>query len=121
MDADEVALDLRRIRSPITGVVVERLLAPGEAAGRTPILRLAQIDPLRVDVFAPVTMLGKIRIGMGAQVVPEAPLNGAHLARVTVVDRVVDAASGTFGVRLELPNARYRLPAGLKCKVRFLP
>ena len=40
-------------------------------------------------------------------------------ARVTVVDRVVDAASGTFGVRLELPNPDYRLPAGLKCKVRF--
>ena len=34
-------------------------------------------------------------------------------------DRVVDAASGTFGVRLELPNPGYRLPAGLKCKVRF--
>jgi hypothetical protein len=32
---------------------------------------------------------------------------------------VVDAASGTLGVRLELPNPGYRLPAGLKCKVRF--
>jgi multidrug efflux pump subunit AcrA (membrane-fusion protein) len=38
---------------------------------------------------------------------------------VTVVDRVVDAASGTFGVRLEVPNPNYRLPAGLKCKARF--
>ena len=40
-------------------------------------------------------------------------------ARGQVVDRVVDAASGTFGVRLELPNPNYALPAGLKCKVRF--
>jgi multidrug efflux pump subunit AcrA (membrane-fusion protein) len=40
-------------------------------------------------------------------------------AKVTVVDRVVDAASGTFGVRLELPNPGYKLPAGLKCKTRF--
>jgi hypothetical protein len=39
---------------------------------------------------------------------------------VTVVDRVVDAASSTFGVRLELANPDYRLPAGLKCRVRFL-
>ena len=50
---------------------------------------------------------------------PEAPVNGAYQARVKVVDQVVDAASGTFGVRLELPNPGYRLPAGLKCKVRF--
>ena len=29
------------------------------------------------------------------------------------------AASGTFGVRLELPNPDFKLPAGLKCTVRF--
>jgi RND family efflux transporter MFP subunit len=115
----EAALALRTIRSPITGVVVERSLAPGEAAGRAPILKLAQIDPLRVEVFAPVAMLGKIRVGMRAQVVPEAPLNGTQTARVIVVDRVVDPASGTFGVRLEVANAEHRLPAGLKCKIRF--
>jgi hypothetical protein len=32
---------------------------------------------------------------------------------------VADAASGTYGVRLELPNPGNRVPAGLKCKVRF--
>ena len=46
-------------------------------------------------------------------------MRGTHTARVKVVDPVIDAASGTFGVRLELPNPNYRLPAGLKCKVRF--
>jgi len=38
---------------------------------------------------------------------------------VTVVDKVMDAASGTFGVRLALPNPDLALPAGLKCKIRF--
>lgn len=117
----QVALGMRTIRSPITGVVAERLLSPGEFAGKSPILKLAQIDPLRVEVFAPVSLLGKVHGGMRARVVLEQPLNGAYIARVTVVDRVVDAASGTFGVRLELRNPGYRLPAGLKCKVLFLP
>jgi hypothetical protein len=27
--------------------------------------------------------------------------------------------NGMFGVRLQLPNSDYRLPAGLKCKIRF--
>lgn len=115
----QAALDLRTIRSPVAGVVVERLLAPGETTGRSPILRLAQIDPLRVEVFVPVALLGRIRVGARAQVVPEAPANSAHTGQVVVVDRVVDSASGTFGVRLELPNPDHRLPAGLKCKVRF--
>ncbi|MFN0162035.1 MAG: hypothetical protein ACKVQQ_12450, partial [Burkholderiales bacterium] len=33
------------------------------------------------------------------------------------VDRVIDAASSTFRVRLELPNPDAKLPAGLRCKV----
>lgn len=113
-------LALRTVRSPITGVVMARFLAPGELAGDTPLLRLAQLDPLRVEVFAPVALIGQIRVGLRGQVIPEAPVGGVHAARVTVVDRVVDAASGTFGVRLELPNPGNRLPAGLKCRVRFL-
>jgi hypothetical protein len=30
---------------------------------------------------------------------------------------VIDGASSTFRVRLELPNADFSLPAGLRCKV----
>lgn len=115
------ALEMRTIRSPITGVVVQRFLSPGEfTANETPILKLAQIDPLHVEVFVPVSLLGEVSVGMQAQVTPEAPVNGVHIAKVTVVDRVIDAASGMFGVRLTLPNPNYSLPAGLKCKVLFI-
>jgi RND family efflux transporter MFP subunit len=113
-------LGLRTIKSPFAGVVVERLAHPGEFAKQTPILKIAQIDPLRVEVIVPVSQFGRIVDGMRADVIPEAPLAGVYPARVKVVDRVVDAASGTFGVRLEMPNPAYRLPAGLKCRVRFL-
>ena len=116
-------LTRRTIRSPVHGVVMERLLTTGEfiASDRgDPILRLAQLDPLRVEVFVPVARLGQIAVGKKAEVMPQAPINGTYIARVTVVDRVADAASGTFGVRLELPNRDYRIPAGLKCTIRFL-
>lgn len=110
----------RTIYSPITGVVVERLLAPGEfSRDEQPVFKLAQLDPLRVEVFAPVDLIGNITVGQRAEVTLQAPVNGTYRAHVTVVDRVVDAASGLFGVRLELPNRDSRLPAGLKCKVRL--
>ena len=34
---------------------------------------------------------------MPAEVMPEPPLAGAYRAKLKVVDRVLDAASGTFG------------------------
>jgi len=112
-------LELKTIRSPVNGVVVERLLNSGEFTKQAPIVRLAQIDPLRVEVIVPVAMYGRIKLGQMAEVHPEAPVGGAWPAKVTVVDRVIDAASGTFGVRLALPNHDLRLPAGLKCRVKF--
>jgi RND family efflux transporter MFP subunit len=115
----EAALDVHSLRSPVRGVVVRRILAPGEYADPPQVLELAQIDPLHVEVFAPVRLLGKIQVGQRASVLPEDPVGGNHEARVTVVDPVVDAASGTFGVRLELPNPDHAIPAGLKCRVRF--
>jgi RND family efflux transporter MFP subunit len=118
--AEEV-LKQRALRSPIDGVVVERLLVPGEYRNdQSPVLTLAQIDPLRVEVFVPTAYFGQIRIGNRAEVRPERPLDGVHIATVTVVDRVLDAASGTFGVRLALPNPRLTLPGGIRCQVAFV-
>jgi RND family efflux transporter MFP subunit len=108
------------VRSPVNGVVVERYLHQGEYIEDKPVMRLAQIDPLHVEVIMPVSMLGSVKNGMVAEVKPEAPVGGVYKAKVTIVDKVVDAASGTFGVRLELPNPEYKLPPGLKCKVLFL-
>ena len=113
------SLNLHRIYSPLTGVVVERLLSPGELARQTPILKLAQLDPLRVEVFAPLSLLGKIKPTMKAVVRPEGNGHTGYAAKVTVVSPVADTASGTFGVRLEMPNPNNALPAGLGCTVDF--
>ena len=113
-------LELRIIRSPIQGVVVERTLGPGEYIGEGSIMSIARIDPLYIEVIAPINWLGKIKKGMNAQVRAETTAGGVYKARVIIVDQVVDAASGTFGVRLELPNPSYSLPAGLRCRVRFM-
>src|SRR3954469_24790690 len=61
------AVEQRRLKSPITGVVTERLQQVGEVAqtgeSARPVLRLAQTNPLRVEVVLPVAMLGKVRQG----------------------------------------------------------
>ena len=116
----EEQIKQRTLVSPIDGVVTERLLVPGEYRNeQNPVLTLAQIDPLRVEVFVPTSQYGRIRIGSPADVRPQQPIGGSYSATVAVVDQVLDAASGTFGVRLALPNPDGRLPAGIRCKVQF--
>jgi RND family efflux transporter MFP subunit len=107
----------RTLRSPITGVVVERSMALGEYVDQKPVLRIAAIDPLRVDVLVPAAAFGQVTLGMGATVVPELVDRRSLSATVKTVDRVIDAASNTFRVRLSLPNPGGTLPAGLRCKV----
>jgi RND family efflux transporter MFP subunit len=77
------ALNLRTILSPLNGVVVDRLLSPGELSGKTPILKLAQINPLRIEVFAPLSLLGKVMQGMKADVHPEGYAATSYQAHVT--------------------------------------
>ena len=115
------ALQLHTIRSPINGVVVDRLLSPGELARQTPVMKLAQINPLRVEVFAPISLLGKLKTGMRADVRPEGKGQPVYQAKIVVVNKVVDSASGTFGIRLEMPNPNNAISAGLACTVEFQP
>lgn len=111
---------LRTIVSTIDGVVTERLLAPGDYVGEAPILKLASIDPLKVEVIVPVKRFGAAKKGMKAEVRPESPVGGVYVGRVTIVDKVVDAASSTFIVRVDIKNTDLKIPSGLKCRVRFI-
>lgn len=112
-------LGQRTIRSPISGVVVERYLSPGERVEEKPIYRVAMVNPLRVEVVLPASAYTVVKEGMNVNVLPDFPGATPRKARVTLVDRVIDGASNTFRVRMELPNADFSLPAGLRCKADF--
>lgn len=110
-------LALRTIRSPVDGVVVQIFITPGESVEDRPIMQVAQVDPLNVEVIAPAELFGTVKKGMTFEVRPEAAVGGRYEAEVTIVDQVIDAPSGTFGLRAELPNPKHSIPAGLRCKV----
>jgi cobalt-zinc-cadmium efflux system membrane fusion protein len=115
----EAQLARRQVRAPIGGIVVDRFAAAGEYVDDRPILRIAEVNPLRVEVVVPAAAFGLVAQGARAVVRPEAgPVRDAT-ATVTIVDRVLDPASNTFRVRLSLPNPDARIPAGSRCKVDF--
>jgi len=110
----------RSIRSPVNGIVAKIMLRPGDLLSsnqKDPVIKLVQVDPLNVELVLPFSRFGQIRPGESAEVFPQAPVGGKHVAKVEIVDPVVDAASDTFGVRL--PNPHDRVPPGIECRVRF--
>jgi len=119
LQAAREELKMRTIRSPLNGVVVDRFLSRGEFIQEMPVIRLAQINPLYVEVIAPVALFGSINVGDTAELELAPPLSGTYTVNVVVVDRVIDAASGTFGIRLSLPNPGNEIPSGLNCIVRI--
>lgn len=116
----EVALEKRTVVSPFNGVVVETYKTAGEYVNADPILRIAQLDPLYIETIIPAEQLGRIQPGMRADVVTVGSADQRWVAHVDRVDSVIDVASGTFGVRLKLPNPDLSIAAGLRCEVSFI-
>lgn len=116
-------LNRRVIKSPFDGVVMDQYLHPGALVdggeGKKPILKIAQTQPLAVQAILPFRFFPQLRVGQRVTVLPEKPFGGELAATIASVDRVVDAAAGTFGVVVNLPNARNQLPGGIRCKLRI--
>jgi len=117
------ALIQRTITSPIDGVIMERYKSVGEYLEAEAVYKIARLDPLNVELIVPVSYFGQIERGMQASISLEVEtdqITTDPVATVTSVDRVADAASGTYTVTLSLPNAGYRIPSGLRCQLEFI-
>jgi len=119
LELERSQLALRTILSPIDGIVVDRYAMVGESVEGRSIMRLAQVNPLKVELIAPTEYFGLIQKGMVAEVYPEQPENRVFKATVTIVDKLIDPASGSFTVRMTLPNPDDKLVGGVNCITRF--
>ena len=104
--------------SPINGAIVERNANPGQIVG--PAANLFTVGDLRhvwitVDVYE--GDLSRVRQGATATVTPTALPGESFTGRVTYAGGVVDTASRTFKVRVELENPGFRLRPGMFAQV----
>ena len=66
---NRILLQQKRITSQVKGVVIDTLLSPGEYVHeQSPILEIAQTDPLNVEVLLPIARYQDIAIGRLAEV-----------------------------------------------------
>lgn len=108
------------LRSAIAGTVVERNASPGATVG--PANNLFTVADLRnvwitVDVYE--ADLARVRQGAVATVTPTALAGETFPGRVTYAGGIVDTASRTFKVRVDVANPGFRLRPGMFAQVRL--
>lgn len=108
------------IRSPISGVVVERNVEIGQAAAPgVPLLRILDQSTLQVDIQLPESDFGKITPGMSAVIGMDAFKNSQFQGKVALVNPMIDMQTRTFRVRVEVGNPGGRLVEGMFARVGF--
>jgi len=112
-------VERRAISSPIDGVVADVPVTLGELVIDDPVVRVVQLDPLRVEAVLPGRLFGTFSPEDEALVRAEYDDGLVRRATIELVDPVLDAGSGTFRVRLLLPNPEHAIVAGQQCRVRF--
>jgi multidrug efflux pump subunit AcrA (membrane-fusion protein) len=101
-------------------VVTDIKLLPGEYIYEsTPIMTIAQVDPLSVELVLPAEKYRLLKPGDLAELHLLQPMDRTVQARIEVVDPLIDPASDTFRVRLALPNPGNEIPAGVRCMAKL--
>lgn len=121
LNVAKVQLSMRSIRAPFDGIIAERYVWPGERVEEKPLFKIVKINPLRVEIVAPVELFGQVTTSQMIKVMPDLPHAKPIDAKVILVDKVIDGASNTFRVRAEINNPNSEVPSGLRCKAEILP
>ena len=116
----QVRLNQRSTRSPLNGIVVERMKEPGEYVDETPFLKVVSLNPLHAEVVIQSEFYGQVSPRMPVTLFVDGSAV-EHAGTVKIIDPVIDAASNTFAVTVELENDEQLLSAGVRCRVEFIP
>ncbi len=119
-DRDREAINQTVIEAPIDADILRIAVHGGEAAQPlSPVLSIVAVDPLDVIAYVPIGTVGRIRVGSQAGLKLEGVDAGPLQCTVKVVDRVADPASGTYRVKLTLPNPDRKIAAGARGSMTF--
>ena len=109
-----------RIRSSITGVVVERNVEVGQSvAPGIQVLRILDQTTMKVDVELPEKDFGRITVGASVNVTVDAYQGQNFPGKITLINPMVDPKTRTFQVRIELPNPSEKLVDGMFARTRL--
>ncbi len=126
----QVWLDWTIIKSPIDGVVLEKLADPGElvtpqsfGGGKGPstaLLALADPTDLQVEIDINEKDLPKIALKQPCRISPEAYLDKVYQGYVAEIAPEANRQKGTLQIKVQIQNPDHFLTPELSAKVDFL-
>jgi RND family efflux transporter MFP subunit len=108
-------LELLHLRAPFDAAVMEVIAETGAALRvGDPILRIAQLDPLEVELPLPASLYNRLRVDERYTLEASIPVGTTLEATLTRRADEIDPASDTFIAVFEIPNPDTALPAGFR-------
>jgi membrane fusion protein, multidrug efflux system len=102
------------IRAPIAGVVSRRHIRIGNTISTNePAFQVTELDPLLAYLHIPEREFRRLERGQAAELSLDAIPGQRFMARVQRISPIVDPATGTFKVTLEVPLQDARLKPGM--------
>ena len=120
---DELQINLGNttVNSPVNGYVAKRLVDPGAYVTQSvTLLSVVDISTVRLVVNLVERDLRKVSVGAGASVSVDAYPGETFTGRVARVAPVLDPATRTAEMEVEIPNASGRLKPGMYARVRLI-
>jgi RND family efflux transporter MFP subunit len=113
------------LRAPFSGVITGKYFENGEMysgtpttqSGRSAIVTLMQVNPLKINVAVSEQYYPLVKLGMKANVVADVYANELFTARVFRISPTINSVSRSFLAELELPNRNNLLKPGMFVRV----
>ena len=108
------------IVSPLDGVVSERMVSEGEYVKvGTNLLKIVDIDPLKLSFALPEKFSGQLKIGQAVEVETKAYHGKIFTGNVYFISPQVNLNTRTFEVKAKVANTNYQLKPGFFVDVKL--
>jgi membrane fusion protein, multidrug efflux system len=120
LDELKITLSSTEIRSPVNGFVGKRMLDPGASvSSNTTVVLMVQIDRVRLVANVVEKDLRRVRVGSAADVEVDAYPGEIFHGRVARLAPVLDPATRTAQMEVEVQNDDFRLKPGMYSRVKL--
>jgi HlyD family secretion protein len=119
---DELKINLGNtiITSPTNGFISRRLVDPGASVGQNaPVVEVVDISRVRLIANVVEKDLKQLQAGNVTRVEVDAFPGETFTGRIARVSPVLDPATRTAPMEVEIPNGNYRLKPGMYARVRI--
>lgn len=115
-----IRLEQTKIYAPMAGVVAQRYVDVGALVNpNTPVIQLVNLSTMVTQGNVPERSIGKLRVGnvaiVSVDAIPDKPFTG----RVARISPVLDAATRSALIEIDIPNSGTALKAEMFARIRL--